>query len=221
MSREATSKTVFYNTNQDNNTVETPDDLYAALDEIFHFTHDPCPAGGLEDENVPDGLTSEWGVSNYVNPPYNCTELWITKAVTELETRSCESVFLIPVHINTRYWREKVFKYASEVWFIGDRVAFKGYRRKIPTPLCVVVYSLDRRWQAYKKQLGQRLEQIRQRRKHLDQVFKVINPAYRASDKKYFYSRALEALGTVNRNTRTRFSVLQSKGYTFYRFPMH
>src|SRR4051812_29946349 len=45
----------------------TPPDLYAALDAEFRFDFDPCP------HPIPegfDGLTCEWGKSNYVNPPF-------------------------------------------------------------------------------------------------------------------------------------------------------
>lgn len=45
----------------------TPPDVYRALDAEFHFDFDPCP------HPLPpgfDGLTCEWGRSNYVNPPF-------------------------------------------------------------------------------------------------------------------------------------------------------
>lgn len=45
----------------------TPPDLYRRLDAEFHFDFDPCPfplPAGF------DGLTCEWGASNYVNPPF-------------------------------------------------------------------------------------------------------------------------------------------------------
>ncbi len=45
----------------------TPPQLYAELDAEFSFDFDPCP------HPVPpgfDGLTCEWGKSNYVNPPF-------------------------------------------------------------------------------------------------------------------------------------------------------
>lgn len=45
----------------------TPPELYAELDAEFHFDFDPCPypkPAGF------DGLTCEWGQSNYVNPPF-------------------------------------------------------------------------------------------------------------------------------------------------------
>ena len=45
----------------------TPPEIYARLDSEFHFDFDPCPypkPGGF------DGLTREWGQSNYCNPPF-------------------------------------------------------------------------------------------------------------------------------------------------------
>ena len=45
----------------------TPPELYAALDAEFAFDFDPCPFPLPADF---DGLTCEWGASNYVNPPF-------------------------------------------------------------------------------------------------------------------------------------------------------
>jgi hypothetical protein len=67
----------------------TPPELYAALDAEFGFTFDPCPwplPGGF------DGLTCEWGASNYVNPPFGSImhggkrkgpTAWVKKAIEE------------------------------------------------------------------------------------------------------------------------------------------
>jgi len=67
----------------------TPRDLYARLDAEFHFDFDPCPwplPAGF------DGLTCEWGRSNYVNPPFGSIvhegkkkgpTAWIRKAIAE------------------------------------------------------------------------------------------------------------------------------------------
>lgn len=51
----------------------TPPDLYAALDAEFHFDFDPCPYPLPEGF---DGLTCEWGQSNYVNPPFGSIMEW-------------------------------------------------------------------------------------------------------------------------------------------------
>jgi len=45
----------------------TPPDVYKSLDSEFSFSFDPCPyplPSGF------DGLSCEWGNSNYVNPPF-------------------------------------------------------------------------------------------------------------------------------------------------------
>lgn len=67
----------------------TPPSLYAELDAEFHFDFDPCP------HPLPpgfDGLTCEWGRSNYVNPPFGSIihqgrkkgpTAWVRKAIAE------------------------------------------------------------------------------------------------------------------------------------------
>ena len=45
----------------------TPPDLYDDLNAEFMFDFDPCPFPKPDDF---DGLTTEWGKSSYVNPPF-------------------------------------------------------------------------------------------------------------------------------------------------------
>lgn len=67
----------------------TPPDLYAKLDAEFRFTFDPCPFPLPEGF---DGLTCEWGQSNYVNPPFGSImhhgkkkgpTAWVRKCIEE------------------------------------------------------------------------------------------------------------------------------------------
>jgi hypothetical protein len=67
----------------------TPPDLYGELDAQFGFDFDPCP------HPLPDGfdgLTMDWGVSSYVNPPFGSIlhqgkkkgpTAWARKAIAE------------------------------------------------------------------------------------------------------------------------------------------
>jgi hypothetical protein len=67
----------------------TPPQLYAKLDAEFDFDFDPCPWPLPEGF---DGLTCEWGLRNYVNPPFGSImhmgrkkgpTAWVRKALVE------------------------------------------------------------------------------------------------------------------------------------------
>ena len=80
----------------------TPPELYKSLDSEFHFNFDPCPYP--KPDNF-DGLTCEWGQSNYVNPPFGSYILngkkkgptaWARKAIEENE-KGKSVVFVFPI----------------------------------------------------------------------------------------------------------------------------
>lgn len=67
----------------------TPPDMYAELNAEFAFDFDPCPFPMPEGF---DGLTREWGRSNYVNPPFGSIihegkkkgpTAWVRKCIAE------------------------------------------------------------------------------------------------------------------------------------------
>lgn len=67
----------------------TPIDLLMEIQYEFDFDFDPCPHPLPEDF---DGLTCEWGKSNYVNPPFGSImhngkkkgmTAWVRKAIAE------------------------------------------------------------------------------------------------------------------------------------------
>lgn len=80
----------------------TPLGLYVALDKEFHFDFDPCPYPLPVDF---DGLTCEWGRSNYVNPPFGSIihqgkkkgpMAWVRKAIEE-QRKGKRVVLVYPV----------------------------------------------------------------------------------------------------------------------------
>ncbi len=67
----------------------TPPELYEQLDREFGFDFDPCPFP--KPDNF-DGLTIEWGMVSYVNPPFGSIihegkkkgpTAWVRKAIEE------------------------------------------------------------------------------------------------------------------------------------------
>lgn len=80
-----------------------PPEVYDPLNAEFRFTFDPCPhplPAGF------DGLTREWGTSNWVNPPFGSIErpgarkagptAWMRKAMLE-KAKGKLSVLVYPL----------------------------------------------------------------------------------------------------------------------------
>lgn len=99
----------------------TPPELYAALNAEFGFDFDPCPYP-LSDGF--DGLTTPWGRSNYVNPPFGSIihqgrkkgpTAWARKAIAE--NQQGKSVVLVyPID----KWVLMLLKAGAEVRNLGD-----------------------------------------------------------------------------------------------------
>ena len=99
----------------------TPPDLLNDLQKEFNFNFDPCPYPKPEDF---DGLTNEWGKSNYVNPPFGAiihdgkkkgVTAWVRKALAEQE-KGKDVVLVHP----TDKWLLMLLKNVSEVRNLGD-----------------------------------------------------------------------------------------------------
>jgi hypothetical protein len=79
-----------------------PPDVYAKLDDEFHFTYDPCPFPRTDGY---DALTAEWGAVNLVNPPFKQDDALGGRATTafarksvEQQTKGKTTVFLAPTN---------------------------------------------------------------------------------------------------------------------------
>jgi hypothetical protein len=113
---------------------KTPKAFYQALDAEFHFDCDPCPA-----QPIMNGLESEWGNTNFVNPPYG-KEItkWIQKGY-EQYMKGKTVVFLIPSRTDTRWWHDYIMK-ANEIRFIKGRLKFDDQKNSAPFPSAVAVF---------------------------------------------------------------------------------
>lgn len=99
----------------------TPPQLYAALHAQHEFDFDPCP------HPLPpgfDGLTCEWGQSNYVNPPFGSIvhkgkkkgpTAWVRKALTE-HAKGKRVVLVYPVD----KWVLMLVKAGAKICNLGD-----------------------------------------------------------------------------------------------------
>ena len=99
----------------------TPPELYEELDKEFHFDFDPCPYP--KPDNF-DGLTNEWGESNYVNPPFGAIihegkkkgqTAWTRKAIEEYK-KGKKVVMVFPID----KWVLMLIKEGVEIRNLGD-----------------------------------------------------------------------------------------------------
>ena len=108
---------------------KTPIDFYVKLDKEFSFDFDPCPLN--HDITEWDGLKIEWGMRNYINPPYSLKlkEAFVQKAIEESKKgKLC--VMLLPVSTSTRLFHDWILPNQNEIRFIRGRIKFGGVNTK-------------------------------------------------------------------------------------------
>jgi site-specific DNA-methyltransferase (adenine-specific) len=107
--------------------------VYAKLNDEFSFDFDPCPLNC----DI-DGLSIEWGKSNFVNPPYSNLKAWCKKAYDE-SLKGKTVVMLIPSRTDTAAWHDYCMK-AQEIRFIRGRLKFGESKNSAPFPSAVVIF---------------------------------------------------------------------------------
>jgi phage N-6-adenine-methyltransferase len=123
---------------------ETPPELFARLDEEFHFTLDVCalPANAQCRRffSLPhqDGLKQKWSGTCWINPPYGRTiGLWMRKAWEE-SRRGVTVVCLTPARTDTAWWHD--FTVRGEVRFIRGSIKFSNCKNSAPFPSAIIVF---------------------------------------------------------------------------------
>ena len=104
----------------------TPKELYDKLNAEFNFDYDPCPLFSTF-----DGLQTDWGKSNFINPPYSrkLKEAFVLKAIEESKKgKLC--VMLLPVSTSTKLFHQHILPNAKEIRFLEKRVKFLGVNTK-------------------------------------------------------------------------------------------
>ena len=87
-------------------------------------------------------LVNEWESVNYMNPPYNNIPKWLNKAIEQWKMNKTV-VALLPARTNSGWFHQLILPYASEIRFIRNGIKFKGYAKKSPFPLCLVIYKAE------------------------------------------------------------------------------
>ena len=129
----------FKSTNQE---WETPDDLFAKINDEFHFTRDVCATA--ENTKCASYWTAEnscldktWDGVNWMNPPYRDMRKFIEKAYNE--RAHALTVCLIPARTNNKWWHEYCMR--GEIYFICGRPKFSAAPHGLPQPLALVVFG--------------------------------------------------------------------------------
>jgi len=152
------NREVYSRTNKTIDEWETPDYFFKLLDDIYHFTLDPCAS----DSNhkcekyytiKEDGLKQDWSKETvFVNPPFSNIKDWVKKCFDESQhfkfrkernILATTVVMIIPSRTDTQYWHEHIMK-AHEILFCKGRVNFllNGEKPKNGStfPLAVIVF---------------------------------------------------------------------------------
>lgn len=127
---------------------ETPQPLFDALNELFHFNFDAAAHG----ENTKcdqfltlgqDALTYPWRGRVWLNPPYSReVGMWVRRARNEAQQNPDVELVccLLYARTDTKWWHQDVMPHASEVFFLCGRVTFVGAPAPAPAPSVVVVF---------------------------------------------------------------------------------
>jgi len=131
---------------------ETPPELFEVLNREFKFSLDVCATSRNTKcdrffTKEDDGLTQSWkGERCWLNPPYYEIPKWLEKASKETEDPDTLVVALLPVSIETR-WFKRYCK-DREVRFLPKRVAFldenKVPNKGNPRPSMIVIFQKGR-----------------------------------------------------------------------------
>ena len=126
----------------------TPADFFAALDDEFGFTLDPCATRlnakcstfYTKDDN---GLVQDWGRhSVFCNPPYGRDiGEWVKKSYLAAKA-GATVVLLVHARTDTRYFHDWIYGKA-ELRFVRGRLKFGDGTQSAPFPSLLAIYRPD------------------------------------------------------------------------------
>ena len=126
---------------------ETPQSLFAPLNDEFHFTLDvaansenaKCQKYFTKEMN---GLSQKWEGVCWMTPPFGQQiQKWVRKAYQSAQ-EGCTVVCLLPARTNTGYWHDVCMK--GEIRFIRGYPKFGNAVQGLKAPLAIVIFRPER-----------------------------------------------------------------------------
>ena len=122
----------YLNTHKITDFWRSPQQFYDYVDNIFHFTLDPCATKSsskcdtyyTEEDN---GLTQPWaGHVVYCNPPYSNVKPWLAKANEECLENNVVSMVLTHAAFATVWARKYIALPHVKLWAFNPRIQFEA-----------------------------------------------------------------------------------------------
>ena len=129
----------------------TPADLFAELNDIFHFDLDACATAEnakceryftMED----DALTQEWKGTVWMNPPYGRGIIKFMRKAYESSLSGATVVCLVPSRTDTKWWHG--YARRGQIAYIRGRLKFGDATNAAPFPSAIVIFYGGRLGQA-------------------------------------------------------------------------
>ena len=122
---------------------ETPADLFAELNEIFHFDLDACAAPGNAKcpqyfTEAQDALQQDWRGTVWMNPPYGRRIGAFMKKAYEESVAGATVVCLVPSRTDTEWWHR--YAKRGHIILLRGRLRFAGAESSAPFPSAIVIF---------------------------------------------------------------------------------
>ena len=118
--------------------VKSPPHIIKWVEKSFGKFHDPVPYNPeFCKSKHKDGLISDWGPVNYVNPPYSQASKFIKKAYSEYQ-KGKTVVLLVKTHVlGSKTFSESP---GAEIVFFPKPVIFPGFTKTPRFHVCLLLY---------------------------------------------------------------------------------
>ncbi len=121
----------------------TPDDLFAELNDIFHFDLDACASPANAKcasffSKEQDALQQRWSGVVWMNPPYGREIAAFMRKAYEESLLGATVVCLVPSRTDTDWWHR--YAKRGQIIYLRGRLKFGGAVTSAPFPSAIVIF---------------------------------------------------------------------------------